>query len=69
LPQKWASKLRANNFTIIAYARNILLWTPESNIYLDPEASNQGNDIASEIGEFRTAPVPRLFGVSLKASF
>jgi TonB-linked SusC/RagA family outer membrane protein len=69
LPQTWASAIRSSNLTVGVYGRNFLLWTPSSNFYIDPEASNLGNDITSELGEFRTAPTSKQFGVSLKASF
>ncbi|MBE7169807.1 MAG: SusC/RagA family TonB-linked outer membrane protein [Williamsia sp.] len=69
LPAAWMSKIRATNLAVSAFAKNFLLWTPKSNIYLDPEASNLGNDLASELGEFRTAPIPVMYGISLKASF
>jgi len=45
------------------------LWTPKSNIYIDPEASNLGNDLTSQLGEFRTAPTSMQFGVQLRATF
>jgi TonB-linked SusC/RagA family outer membrane protein len=69
LPKKWASKIKASNMSLSVYGRNFLMWTPKSNFYIDPEATNEGNDIASELGEFRTAPVSHQFGVTLKASF
>jgi TonB-linked SusC/RagA family outer membrane protein len=69
LPSTWASKIRATNLSVSVYGRNFLLWTPQSNFYLDPEASNLGNDLASELGEFRTAPTSYQFGVALRASF
>lgn len=69
LPLNWASKIHSSNVSIGVYGRNFLLWTPKSNFYIDPEATNQGNDLNSELGEFRTSPVPQQFGVSLKANF
>jgi len=69
LPKMWASKIKASNLAVSIYGRNFLIWTPKSNVYLDPEATNQGNDLGSELGEFRTAPTSCQFGVSLKASF
>lgn len=69
LPKSWASKIRSNGLTIGLYGRNFLLWTPKSNFYIDPEASNLGNDITSELGEFRAAPTSVSYGVSLKAIF
>lgn len=67
--KKFASKIRAENLTLILYARNILLWTPSSNFYIDPEVTNFGNDLASQFGEFETAPSSVQFGFALKASF
>jgi hypothetical protein len=68
-PKKWASKISATNLNLAVYGRNFLLWTPQSNIYIDPEASNLGNDLTSQLGEFRTAPVSVQFGVQLRATF
>jgi hypothetical protein len=64
-----ASKLRMHNLSLTVYARNLLLWTPESNYYIDPEATNFGNDLTSQFGEFETAPVSKQFGIALKANF
>jgi TonB-linked SusC/RagA family outer membrane protein len=69
LPARWASKISSSNITVSVYARNILLWLPADNPYIDPEASNLGNDLTSQLGEFRTAPTSEQFGVALKASF
>lgn len=68
-PQSIASKLRSTNLSLTAYGRNFLLWTPKSNVYIDPEVSNFGNDLQSEFGEFRTGPSLKQFGLSLRASF
>ncbi|MEO6869176.1 MAG: SusC/RagA family TonB-linked outer membrane protein, partial [Ginsengibacter sp.] len=69
LPNTIASKIKASSLTLSIYSRNILLWTPASNFYIDPEASNFGNDLTSQLGEFETAPTSIQFGVALKASF
>jgi hypothetical protein len=58
-----------HNLSLTVYARNLLLWTPESNYYIDPEATNFGNDLTSQFGEFETAPVSKQFGIALKANF
>ena len=68
-PKNWASKIRASSLSLAGYGRNILLWTPSSNIYIDPEASNIGNDLTSQLGEFRTSPTSMQFGVQLRATF
>ncbi|MEP6616419.1 MAG: SusC/RagA family TonB-linked outer membrane protein [Ginsengibacter sp.] len=63
------SKIGFRNLTLTVFGRNFLLWTPASNMYIDPEATNFGNDLTSQLGEFETAPVSRQFGVALKANF
>jgi TonB-linked SusC/RagA family outer membrane protein len=68
-PKAWASRIRSNNLSVTLYGRNILLWTPKSNIYIDPEASNLGNDLSSELGEFRTSPTYKTFGIAIRAGF
>lgn len=68
-PEKWASKIASNNLSLTAYARNLLLWLPKDNPYIDPEASNLGNDLTSQFGEFRTSPTNKQFGLALKAGF
>ena len=69
LPVAWASRISSTGLMLTAYGGNFLLWTPGSNVYIDPEASNLGNDLTSQFGEYRTAPTQVHFGVSLKASF
>jgi hypothetical protein len=69
LPKTWASKIGSSNLSVGVFGRNFLLWTPESNFYIDPLATNEGNDIASELGEFRTGPTSHQYGITLKASF
>ena len=69
LPERWAAKILANQASIGIYAKNILLWTPKSNMYLDPEGTNLGNDLGGELGEFRAAPTSESFGASLKITF
>jgi TonB-linked SusC/RagA family outer membrane protein len=51
------------------YGRNLLIWTPKENNFVDPETSNFGNDLLSEFGEFGTGPSTRNYGVSLRVNF
>jgi hypothetical protein len=71
LPSSWASKIRSSNLMLTAYGRNFILWTPKSNMYVDPEVSNLGNDLTSEFGEYGggVGPTTMQFGLSLKANF
>ena len=69
LPQTWTSKIKASSAAIGIYARNILLWLPQSNVYVDPESTNLGNDLTSQFGEFSANPISKSFGATLKVSF
>lgn len=57
------------NITVSAIGRNLFMWTPEENNFVDPEGSNYGNDLTSEFGEFAGAPTCRTFGGSIKITF
>jgi TonB-linked SusC/RagA family outer membrane protein len=69
LPAAWTSKLRSSGLTLTVYGSNFLVWTPNSNVYIDPEASNLGNDLISQFGEYRTGPTQYNLGFSIKANF
>jgi hypothetical protein len=69
LPSSAARKIAASNLTLTAFARNLFIWTPEGNTSIDPEVSNYGNDLNSELGEFRSMPTTKSYGVSLKVTF
>ena len=49
--------------------RNLLLFTPKENNYVDPEVSNLGNDLLSEFGETTGTSSTRNIGVNVKVVF
>jgi len=59
-------KIGISNASISIYGKNLFLWTPAENSYVDPETTSFGNGIRSEFGEFATNPSQRSFGASLK---
>ncbi|PZP52606.1 MAG: SusC/RagA family TonB-linked outer membrane protein [Pseudopedobacter saltans] len=69
LPSTVSDALKLSNLSVAVFAKNILLWTPKSNIFVDPEATNLGNDLTGQLGEFANAPLFKQFGVTLRASF
>ncbi|HTJ13844.1 MAG TPA: SusC/RagA family TonB-linked outer membrane protein [Dinghuibacter sp.] len=69
LPSHFATRIHASNAQIGVYGRNFLLWTPKNNVYVDPEATNLGNDLTGELGEFAAAPLTKEYGLILKLSF
>lgn len=69
LPKSFISKIGASKASVGIYGRNLITWLPAGNRVVDPEVSNYGTDLASEYGEFRTAPPLRYYGASLKVTF
>ena len=59
-------KIGISNANISIYGKNLFLWTPAENSYVDPETTSYRNGIRSEFGEFAANPSQRSFGASLK---
>jgi len=66
---KIAQKLGLSKLSIGVYGRNLFMWTPDENPYIDPEVTSYGNELVSEFGEFGANPSQRVFGGSIKLSF
>ena len=69
VPRKFLAKTPFKQLQVSAIGRNLFMWTPSENNFVDPEATNYGNDINSEFGEFTAAPTTRTFGGSIKVTF
>lgn len=67
--KKVTENLGLTKLSIGFYGRNLFLWTPNSNPYVDPETTTYGNDIVSEFGEFGSNPSQRAYGGVIKLSF
>ncbi|XCF06115.1 SusC/RagA family TonB-linked outer membrane protein [Tamlana crocina] len=67
--KKIIKKTPFESLSINVVGRNLLLFTPESNQYIDPEVSTFGTDLASLFGEFSANPSTRSLGIILKAKF
>ncbi len=67
-PNKWLSRTPFGSATLTLFGNNLFIWTPEENVYADPEqnssgASNtQGFEYSSNISQ-------RNYGVDLKFTF
>ncbi|WP_278036372.1 SusC/RagA family TonB-linked outer membrane protein [Flavobacterium nitratireducens] len=68
-PSKMISKMGLSTAAFSVYGKNLALWTPAENPYIDPELSTFGDGLLSEQGEFGTNPSQRSFGASLKLTF
>lgn len=68
-PREMISSLNLSNLTFSVYGKNLYLWTPSGNSYVDPETTSYGRGIRSEFGEFATNPSQRSYGASVKFGF
>lgn len=68
-PSEPIKRLGLTNASFSIYGKNLFLWTPDENPYVDPELSTFGDDLPSEAGEFGTNPSQRSYGASLKLTF
>lgn len=69
LPSKFLKGTAIQNLSLSIIGRNLFVWTPKSNQYIDPEASTFGTDLGGQFGEFSANPSTRSIGASIKASF
>ena len=68
-PSTMIKRMGLQNAAISIYGKNLALWTPEGNPYIDPELSTFGAGLASEQGEFGANPTQRTYGASIKLTF
>jgi TonB-linked SusC/RagA family outer membrane protein len=68
-PSTVIKKMGLQNASFSVYGKNLALWTPDTNPYVDPELSTFGTGIASEQGEFAANPTQRTYGASIKLTF
>lgn len=68
-PKTILEKTPFKDLSLTVVGRNLLLFTPESNQYIDPEVSTFGTDLESQFGEYSASPTTRSVGLTLKAKF
>ncbi|HQX44196.1 MAG TPA: SusC/RagA family TonB-linked outer membrane protein [Saprospiraceae bacterium] len=68
LPTGWF-KGSINNVSVTAWGRNLLLWTPSDNHFVDPESNTFGTSLASQLGEFSTGPSTSSYGITLNIKY
>lgn len=66
MPPSLVSKTPFSTISASVVGRNLWLWTPAENGLVDPEATQFGNDLAGEFGEFAAGPSARSMGFSLR---
>ena len=69
LPNKYIKNSGISNISLSVYGKNLALWTPNSNAYIDPEISTFGTGVVGEFGESFGTPSQRVYGTTLKLTF
>ena len=69
LPAKWLEPIHVQGIKLTITGRNLLMWTPEGNNFIDPEVTSFGNDLRGAMGEFRTGPTARSINFALNLRF
>ncbi len=68
-PESWLKKTPFGDASISFIGRNLLIFTPSDNHFIDPELTTFGNDLNADYGEYSAAPTTRSYGVSLRLTF
>jgi len=69
LPKSLLARTFINSVDIALVGNNLLLWTPNSNLFVDPEMTTFGNDMAADFGDYGATPSTRSFGFNVKLGF
>ncbi len=65
VPEKLLDKLPIETIQLSVIGRNLLLWTPKDQYYIDPELTTFGNDLEADFGEYGAQPSVRSVTFSL----
>ncbi len=66
IPKALLQRTPFGNIDISLIGRNLFLWVPKENVFIDPEQTTFGNDLASEWGEFGASPTTRSYGFNIR---
>lgn len=69
LPKKLLASTFFTKAEISLVGNNLFLWTPNSNLYVDPEMTTFGNDMAADFGDYGATPSTKSIGFSVKLGF
>ena len=69
LSQKLLQKLPFKGLSINIVGKNLYLWTPDDQTYIDPEVSTFGTDLRSNFGEYSATPSTRSISCGLRVTF
>ena len=68
-PKSLLAKVRIDGLELSVTGRNLLLWTPKDQTYIDPEQTTFGNDLIADFGEYGAQPTVRSVSIGLRLIF
>ena len=69
IPEKIIKKVSISELTISIIGKNLLLWTPKDQTFIDPETTTFGNDLQADFGEYGATPSTRSMTFDLRILF
>lgn len=69
VPKKVLASTFISKVDISLVGNNLFLWTPNSNLYVDPEMTTFGNDMAADFGDYGATPSTRSIGFNVRLGF
>jgi hypothetical protein len=69
VPQKFLKMLPFSGLNLSVIGKNLLLWTPADQTFIDPELTTFGNDLQADFGEYGAQPSTRSLIINLRAVF
>lgn len=69
VPKSFLAKMPIRVASVGVFGRNLILWTPKGNHFVDPEANTFGTSLKNLYGEFAAGPSTATYGAQLNLSF
>lgn len=69
IPKNWADFLHLEKVYVSVTGKNLLLWTPKEQQFIDPELTTFGNDLLADFGEYGAQPSVRSIAFNVKVDF
>jgi TonB-linked SusC/RagA family outer membrane protein len=69
IPDKFIRDISISKFTISLIGKDLLIWTPKDQTFIDPETTTFGNDLQADFGEYGATPSTRSLTIDLRILF
>ena len=69
LPKSLLANTFISTVDVALVGNNLFLWTPNSNLLIDPEMTTFGTDMAADFGDYGATPSTRSLGFNVKLGF